>query len=654
MISTHGMTSTHGMSSADGTTSNRSRYHEVYERWRRDPEGFWAQAAQEIDWDRPADAVFDPQSGVYGRWFVGARCNACHNALDRHIPKRAGQTALIYDSPVGGAQRRFTYAELRDEVATLAAVLQEMGVGKGDRVILYIPMIPEAVMGMLACARIGAIHSVVFGGFAARELATRLEDAQPKVVLSASCGLEAARVVAYKPLLDEAIALSRHKPDACLIVQRPQARAEFVEGRDRDWADAVAAARAGGRMAPCVPVEATDPLYILYTSGTTGRPKGVVRDTGGYLVALKWSMKNLYDVDPGEVYWCASDVGWVVGHSYIVYGPLLHGCTTILYEGKPVGTPDAGAFWRVIEEHGAVSLFTAPTAFRAVKKEDPDAKLLAGRDMSRFRSLFLAGERADPDTLRWAEGILGVPVVDHWWQTETGWPIAGNPLGLGALPVKHGSPTVPMPGYDVQVLDEGGRPVPPDTMGTIAIRLPLPPGCLPTLWGADQRFREAYLTTYPGYYNTSDAGYLDPDGYVYVMGRTDDIINVAGHRLSTGGMEEVLASHPAVAECAVIGLKDQLKGEVPCGFVVLKSGVARPPSEVETELVALVRDRIGPVAAFKIAITVGRLPKTRSGKILRGTMKKIADGDPWTMPATIDDPAILDEIGDALRGRGLR
>jgi propionyl-CoA synthetase len=514
-------------------------------------------------------------------------------------------------------------------------------------------MVPEAVMGMLACARIGAIHSVVFGGFAARELAARLEDAEPRLILSASCGIEGARVVAYKPLLDEAIALSRHKPEACLILQRPEAPADLAAGRDRDWAQAVGDARARGRSAPCVPVAATDPLYILYTSGTTGRPKGVVRDTGGYLVALTWSMRNLYGILPGEVYWCASDVGWVVGHSYIVYGPLLHGCTTILYEGKPVGTPDAGAFWRVIAEYGVVSLFTAPTALRAVKKEDPDGTLLAGADLSGFRSLFLAGERADPDTLQWAERLLGVPVIDHWWQTETGWPIAGNPLGLGGLPVKHGSPTVPMPGYTIHVLDEGGKRLPAGTMGAIALQLPLPPACLPTLWRADDRFREAYLTTFPGYYNTSDAGFLDADGYVYVMGRTDDIINVAGHRLSTGGMEEVLASHSAVAECAVIGVGDRIKGEVPCGFVVLKAGVTRLPSEIERELVALVRDRIGPVAAFKLALTVGRLPKTRSGKILRGTMKKIADSEPWTMPATIDDPAVLEEIGTALRDRGL-
>ncbi|MFE1600146.1 propionyl-CoA synthetase [Methylobacterium sp. ID0610] len=634
--------------------AGESRYAAVYGAWRSDPDAFWAEAARAIDWERPAERIFDPEAGVYGRWFVGGQVNACHNAVDRHVAGgRAEQAAILYDSPVTGTKRRITYAELQDEVASLAAVLRDLGVGRGDRVILYMPMVPEALFGMLACARLGAVHSVVFGGFAAKELAARIEDAAPKVVLAASCGIEPGRVVAYKPLLDEACRLSRHQPESCLILQRPQAEAALVPGRDRDWAETVAAARAAGRRADCVPVAATDPLYILYTSGTTGRPKGVVRDTGGYLVALAWSMPNLYGIRPGEVYWCASDVGWVVGHSYIVYGPLLHGCTTVLYEGKPVGTPDAGAFWRVIAETGAAALFTAPTALRAVKKEDPEAALMRGHDLSRFRTLFLAGERADPDTVAWAERILGVPVIDHWWQTETGWPIAANPVGLGILPVKHGSPTVAMPGYDVQVLDEGGKPLPPDTMGTIALRLPLPPGCLPTLWQQDERFRESYLTTFPGYYNTSDAGFLDRDGYVFVMGRTDDIINVAGHRLSTGGMEEVLASHPAVAECAVIGIRDSLKGEAPCGFVVLKSGVARAPDEIERELVALVRERIGPVAAFKLALTVGRLPKTRSGKILRGTMKKIADGEPWTTPATIDDPAILDEIGESLRARGI-
>ena len=631
-----------------------SRYREAYERWRADPAGFWAEAAREIDWIRPADTVFDAKAGIYGRWFAGALCNTCHNAVDRHVAAgRGGQAAIIYDSPVTATRRTLTYAELQRETAALGAVLQDLGVGKGDRVILYMPMIPEAAIAMLACARIGAIHSVVFGGFASKELATRIDDAEPKIILSASCGIEPSRVVPYKPLLDEAIELSRVKPAACLILQRPQAEADLVAGRDFDWQDTVTAAKAAGKAADCVPVAATDPLYILYTSGTTGRPKGVVRDNGGHMVALKWSMKNLYGLDPGEVFWTASDVGWVVGHSYIVYGPLLHGCTSILYEGKPVGTPDAGAFWRVIAEHGAVTLFTAPTAFRAIKKEDPDGAHPRRHDLSKFRALFLAGERADPDTVQWAERILGVPVIDHWWQTETGWAIAGNPLGLGLLPVKHGSPTAPMPGYDLRILDEGGKPVPPGAMGSIAVKLPLPPGCLPSLWKADERFREGYLAAFPGHYATADAGFIDEDGYVFVMGRTDDIINVAGHRLSTGGMEEVLAAHPAVAECAVVGIRDALKGEAPCGFVVLKAGVTRPHAEIERELVGLVREKIGPVAAFKLAITVSRLPKTRSGKILRGTMKKIADGETWTMPATIDDPAVLDEIGEVLRDRAV-
>ncbi len=634
-------------------SSTQSRYHEVYARWKADPEGFWAEAAREIDWIKPADRIFDPESGPYGRWFAGALCNTCHNAVDRHVEKRGDQAAIIYDSPVTNSKRTITYAELQDEVATLAAVLRDMDVEKGDRVVIYMPMIPEAVIAMLACARIGAVHSVVFGGFASKELATRIDDARPKVILSASCGIEGTRVIPYKPLLDEAIALAASKPESCLVFRRPQLACSLVEGRDRDWEAEVAQARSSGRKAECVPVAATDPLYVLYTSGTTGKPKGVVRDNGGHMVALKWTMGNFYGVQPGEVFWAASDVGWVVGHSYIVYAPLLHGCTAILYEGKPVGTPDAGAYWRVIAEHGVVTLFTAPTAFRAIKKEDPKAELLKTYDISSLRALFLAGERADPDTVKWAEDILKVPVIDHWWQTETGWPVAGNPLGLGQLPVKHGSPTVPMPGYILDVLDEGGRSVGSNAMGAIVIKLPLPPGCLPTLWQADERFKESYLATYPGYYNTSDAGYLDEDGYIWVMGRTDDIINVAGHRLSTGGMEEVLASHPAVAECAVIGVKDALKGEVPCGFVVLKSGINRPTAEIEAELIGLVRDKIGPVAAFKIAITVPRLPKTRSGKILRGTMKKIADGDDWSVPATIDDPVILEEIGDVLKSRGV-
>jgi propionyl-CoA synthetase len=634
--------------------TSTSRYREVYAHWQRDPEDFWAQAAQEIDWIEPVRQVFDPKAGVYGRWFADAVCNTCWNAVDRHVHNgRGSQPAIIYDSPLAGTKRTITFDRLLTEVQVLAAILQDFGVQKGDRVILYMPMVPEAVIAMLACARIGAVHSVVFGGFAAHELAIRIDDARPKVILSASCGLEPGRLVLYKPLLDAALAQASAKPAACLILQRPQAQAEMMAGRDHDWAalrdQAIVFARS---VWNCVPLLATDPLYILYTSGTTGRPKGVVRDNGGHMVALKWSMQNFYGIAPGETFWAASDVGWVVGHSYIVYAPLLHGCTTILYEGKPVGTPDAGAFWRVIAEHGVAALFTAPTAFRAIKKEDPQGKLIAPYDLAKFRSLFLAGERADPDTVIWAERLLKVPVIDHWWQTETGWAIAGNPVGLGLLPVKHGSPTVPMPGYDVRVVDESCREVAANQMGSIVLKLPLPPACLPTLWQQDGRFRESYLVDFPGYYKTADAGFLDPDGYLYVMGRTDDIINVAGHRLSTGGLEEVLASHQDVAECAVVGIKDELKGEVPCGFVVLKSGVARVPDQIERELIALVRQQIGPVAAFKIAITVARLPKTRSGKILRGTMKKIADGDPWTMPATIDDPAILTEIGAALKGKG--
>jgi propionyl-CoA synthetase len=538
-------------------------------------------------------------------------------------------------------------------VQILGAMLRDFGVGKGDTVILYMPMVPEAVFAMLACARIGAVHSVVFGGFAPKELATRINDCKPKLILSASCGIEGTRVVPYKPLLDEAITLAKHKPEACLILQRPQSEAKMIDGRDHDWRRVWEHAVNYAKTSDCVPVAATDPLYILYTSGTTGIPKGVVRDNGGHMVALKWSMQYLYNIDPGEVWWCASDIGWVVGHSYIVYGPLLHGATSILYEGKPVGTPDAGAFWRVCAEHKAVSLFTAPTAFRAIRKEDPDAALLKQHDLSSFRALFLAGERADPPTIQWAEKVLKVPVIDHWWQTETGWCIAGNPAGLGMLPVKHGSATVPMPGYEIDVVDEASRKLPAGTIGSLVVKLPMPPGAFPTLWHDDKRFREAYLDEFPGYYKTADAGYRDEDGYVYVMSRTDDIINVAGHRLSTGGMEEVLAGHPDVAECAVLGIKDDTKGEVPCGFIVLKAGASKPPSEIEKEIVQLVRDKIGPVAAFKLAITVARLPKTRSGKILRGTIKKIADGEEWTMPATIDDPAILGEIEGALKGKGV-
>lgn len=626
-----------------------SRYHKVYGHWKQNPEEFWAEAAAEIDWFGPWDRVFDAKAGVYGRWFPGATCNTCFNAVDRHVEGgRKDQPALVYDSPISGRQKSFTYGELKDEVSALAAVLKDFGVGKGDRVVIYMPMVPEAVFAMLACARIGAVHSVVFGGFAARELAARIDDAAPKAIISASCGLEPGRVVAYKPLLDQAISLSAARPEACLILQREEQRCDLTEGRDHDYAELVNAARAEGRVVPCEPVLATDPLYILYTSGTTGRPKGVVRDNGGHMVRLKWSMFNEFGIRPGETFWAASDVGWVVGHSYIVYAPLLHGCTTILFEGKPVGTPDAGVFWRVIAEHNVAALFTAPTAFRAIRTADPDAEMLAPHDLSGFRTLFLAGERADPDTVKWAEKTLGVPVIDHWWQTETGAPISQDPIGLGMLPVKYGSPGVPMPGYDVQVLDDAGHEVPAGTLGNVVVKLPLPPGALPTLWNDDRRFRDAYLSEFPGYYKTADAGLLDEDGYLFIMARTDDIINVAGHRLSTGGMEEVVAEHPAVAECAVIGIADPLKGQVPCGFVVLHGKNTADMGTVERELIAMVRERIGPVAAFKKVVPVKRLPKTRSGKILRATMQKIADHQEWTMPATIDDPAILDEIGEAL------
>jgi propionyl-CoA synthetase len=631
-----------------------SRYHEVYGGWKRDPERFWAEAAGEIDWFKPWDKVFDPEAGVYGRWFVGAECNTCYNAVDRHVlDGRADQLALVHDSAITGTIAKFTYAELKRQVVALASVLKNQGVRKGDRVIIYMPMVPEAVFAMLACARLGAIHSVVFGGFAARELATRIDDAQPKLIVSASCGLEPGRTIAYKPLLDGAIEIARHKPERCIILQRPQQTCELTEGRDLDYADQVARERAAGANVDCVPVLATDPLYVLYTSGTTGQPKGVVRDNGGHMVALKWSMWNEFGVKPGEVFWAASDVGWVVGHSYIVYAPLLHGCTTVLFEGKPVGTPDAGTFWRVISEHGVVALFTAPTAFRAIKGQDPQGTFVPKYDLSKFRTLFLAGERADPPTLEWAEDRLKVPVIDHWWQTETGSPISQNPVGLGMLPVKHGSPGVPMPGYDIQILDDAGHPVEKGTLGNVVVKLPLPPGCLPTLWNADERFRQAYLAEFPGYYKTADAGYMGNDDYLFIMARTDDIINVAGHRLSTGGMEEVVAEHPNVAECAVVGIADAMKGQVPCAFVVLNSGVSRDAGEVESEIVQLVRDRIGAVAALKTVVTIKRLPKTRSGKILRATMQKIADKQAYAMPATIDDPAILDEITVVLNSRGI-
>ncbi len=621
-----------------------SRYDEVYARWSRDPEAFWADAAEAIDWYRRWDTVLDSSRAPLTSWFAGGLVNTCYNALDRHVERgRADQTALLYDSPVTDTIERFSYRDLLDRTARLAGGLASLGVVKGDRVVIYMPMVPEAVVAILACARIGAIHSVVFGGFAAKELAVRLDDAKPKVVLAASCGIEPGRVVPYKPLLDQAIEMARSKPEACVILQRPQETAAMVTGRDIDWGEL-----ADSAPAECVPLAATDPLYILYTSGTTGVPKGVVRDNAGHMVALKWSMSNVYGIEPGETYWAASDIGWVVGHSYIVYAPLLHGCTTVLYEGKPVGTPDPGAFWRVIAEHGVAALFTAPTAFRAIKREDPEARHLRGHDLSRFRTLFLAGERADPDTIQWAERHLGKPVIDHWWQTETAWPVAANCVGLGALPVKYGSPTKAVPGYDVRVVDDTGREVAPGESGAIVLKLPLPPGCLPSLWNNDAGYVDSYLSAFPGYYTTADAGHIDAEGYLYVMGRTDDIINVAGHRLSTGGLEEVLAAHPGVAECAVIGAANSIKGQVPIGFVVLKAGIDVAHDEIAAELVAMVRERIGAIATPKRIAVVPRLPKTRSGKVLRGTMRKIADREPYTAPATIDDPAILDEIAEAL------
>jgi len=626
-----------------------SNYEAAYRRSLDDPEGFWGEAAREIAWTRPWQRVLDDSRKPLYRWFVGGELSTCYNAVDRHVDEgRGDQLALIYDSPVTNTVQTFTYREFRDLVARFAGALVQQGVRKGDRVIIYLPMVPEALVAMLGCARIGAIHSVVFGGFAPQELATRINDAQPKLIVSASCGIETKRVIPYKPLLDEAIGLATSKPEKCIILQRPQAEATLRPGRDLTWHQAMESAR----PVDCVPLAATDPLYILYTSGTTGIPKGVVRDHGGHAVAMKWTMKNIYDVQPGDVYWAASDIGWVVGHSYIVYAPLLAGCTTIIYEGKPVGTPDAGAFWRVISQHGVKVLFTAPTAFRAIKREDPQGTLIKKYDLRGFKTLFLAGERCDPDTLIWAQQRLGVPVIDHWWQTETAWGIAANCLGLGMLPVKPGSPTKAAPGYDVRILDEAGDQAKPGQSGNICVKLPLPPGCLPTLWNNDAGYIESYLSRYPGYYLTGDAGYQDGDGYLYIMSRIDDIINVAGHRLSTGGMEEVLAAHPDVAECSVIGAADELKGEVPVGLVVLKAGVTRPEADIVRELVQMVRDKIGAVASFKQAAVVERLPKTRSGKILRGTMKMIADGLEYKVPATIDDPATLEEIGEALHRIG--
>lgn len=623
-------------------------YTDVYAGWKADPEAFWMAAAQEIDWVQPpSQAHFD--QGPAGEWFADAMVNTCWNAVDRHVEAgRGDQIAIMHESPITHSTKGITYRQLRDRVASLAGALKMRGIEKGDRVIIYMPMIPEAVEAMLACARLGAVHSVVFGGFAANELAVRIDDAKPKAIIAASCGLEPGRVVHYKPLLDAAIDMAEHKPEFCVVFQREEEVAKLVEGRDFSWHGF----QYGVKPAACVPVEGNHPAYILYTSGTTGQPKGVVRHTAGHLVALSWTMKHIYKIGAGDRFWAASDVGWVVGHSYICYGPLIAGATTVIFEGKPVGTPHPGVFWRIIQNHRIKSFFTAPTALRAIRREDPSGEWIRRYKLHDLQALFLAGERADPDTVKWAQEHLGVPVVDHWWQTETGWAIAANPIGIEELPTKLGSPSVPMPGYDVQVLDEGGHPVSPGTLGAIAIKLPLPPGTLPTLWGAEDRFRKSYLSHFPGFYETGDAGYMDEDGYLYIMARTDDVINVAGHRLSTGAMEEVLASHPDVAECAVIGVADELKGQSPLGLVCLKKGVTTTPDKVVKEVVKLVRDKIGPVAAFKTAVVVDRLPKTRSGKILRATMVKIADGEPYKMPATIDDPAVLDEIAEALKTVG--
>jgi propionyl-CoA synthetase len=624
-------------------------YQKAYDLSINDPERFWGEAANGIQWHRQPARVLDASHAPFYRWFSDGELNTCFNALDYHVEQgRGSQAALIYDSPVTGTVKRFTYSELLDEVSRFAGVLKANGVSKGERVIIYMPMIPAAVIAMLACARIGAVHSVVFGGFAPHELAIRIDDAKPCLVVSASCGIEGSRVIEYKPLLDKAIELAHHKPVRCILFQREQAKAAMTAGRDQDWDEAMRSAQ----PADCVPVRSTDPLYILYTSGTTGIPKGVVRDNGGHAVALRWSMKYIYDMEPGEVFWAASDVGWVVGHSYIVYAPLLYGCTTILYEGKPVGTPDPGAFWRVISEHGVKALFTAPTAFRAIKKEDPEGSYTKKYDLSKFKYLFLAGERLDPDTYHWASNLLNVPVVDHWWQTETGWAIAANCMGLESLPIKAGSPTKPVPGYRVAIMDGNGNLLPPEQEGIVVIGLPLPPGTLPTLWQQDLKCRESYFDPFPGHYLTGDGGYFDKDGYLYVMGRVDDVINVAGHRLSTGAMEEVVAMHPDVAECAVIGVADDFKGQLPLGFVVLKAGVQRESKEIVAELVQMVREQIGAVASFKQALVVKRLPKTRSGKILRGIMRKVADAAPYTVPSTIDDPGILDEISQSLAGLG--
>jgi len=620
-------------------------YKEIYNSWKKDPEAFWMNAAEAIDWDKkPSKALFADRAPLY-EWFSDSMVNTCYNAVDRHVFNgRADQKAIIYDSPMTDTKYSITFAELLEKVASLAGALSSKGISKGDRVIIYMPMIPEGIISMLACARIGAIHSVVFGGFASNELAVRIDDAKPKAIIAASCGLEPNRIVEYKPLIDSAIELANYKPKTVIIFQRPQCKAKLVNGRDYDWEHI----QNKVEKAPCVSVEGSHPAYILYTSGTTGAPKGVVRPTAGHLVALNWTMKNFYDVDPGEVFWAASDIGWIVGHSYICYAPLIHGNTTLVFEGKPVGTPDAGTFWRVISEHKVSNFFTAPTAFRAIKRMDPKGELKQKYDLRNLRALFLAGERADPDTVKWAENLLQVPIIDHWWQTETGYVIAGNPIGIEKLPIKIGSPTVPMPGFDIKVLDRTGRELPAGELGSIAIKLPLPPGTLPTLWNAAERFKSSYLNTFPGYYETGDAGTIDDDGYIYIMARTDDVINVAGHRLSTGAIEEVLANHPDVAECAVIGVSDNLKGQLPIGFVCLTSGVERKHTVIETECVEMVRSQIGPVASFKNVVVVDRLPKTRSGKILRGTMVKIADNEEFKLPATIDDPVILEEIKEAL------
>jgi propionyl-CoA synthetase len=626
-----------------------SKYADIHRRSIENPTEFWAEAAEGIDWEQSWDRVLDDSNAPIYRWFSGGKLNTCYNAVDRHVEAgRGDQAAIIYDSPVTDSKRTISFSELRDQVALFAGALAANRVGHGDRVIIYMPMIPEAVVAVLACARLGAVHSVVFGGFAPNELATRIDDAKPKAIVSASCGIEPTRIVEYKPLLDMAIELSKHKPDHCIILQRPQLEAELNAPRDVDWLDALD----GATPHDCIAVDATDPLYLLYTSGTTGQPKGIMRDNGGHAVALHWTMKNIYGVEPGEVYWAASDIGWVVGHSYIIYGPLLHGNTSILFEGKPIGTPDPGAFWRVISEHGAAAMFTAPTAFRAIRQQDPDGEYIRKYDLSSMRALFLAGERCDPDTLHWAEDKLGVPVIDHWWQTETGWSIAANCLGIELAPVKAGSVGRAAPGWEVRALDENGNDVAAGDVGAIACKLPLPPGSLPGLWNAEERFRSSYLETFPGYYETGDAGFIDDDGYIHVMSRTDDVINVAGHRLSTGAIEEVLASHEDVAECAVIGAADQMKGQLPLGLLVLKAGVERGEAEIVAEVVQMVRDQVGPVAVFKKAAVIGRLPKTRSGKVLRATMRKIADGEEYKVPATIEDPDVLGEIGTALKSLG--